>query len=240
MNFLIECPICKKLLEQPVILACNHTICKNHVNDIGAKESETINCPICQVDHKKTDKEFPPNLLAESLIKFHFDELDLGPEYKVATESVKYIKNLLEKYKRIRDDPELEIDRVFEDLKNKIDLRREEMKMKIDQEGLEFIERLEDAKNECKSTQNEKIKCLSSIEAKEFIKSLENEINLFENELATFKRNAKKWETLHEDLILKYERLKEEYEKINPLGESYPIIELQVKKFCDEKIHSLM
>lgn len=219
MNFLIECSICKKILEQPVTLACNHTICKTHLN-----EKETIQCKICHIVHYIHGKAFPSNLLTE---------IDLGPEYKQASESLKCLKNLLGQYKHAKSDPELEIDRAFGDLRNKINLRREK-KMSMGKEGLELIVKIENCKNESKAAIKEKNKW-TSVEILKFLKTLLDEITLFENELKTLTRNPDKWKILHSSCMLRYVRLKQEYEKINPLGECYKQIKQEVKQFCEEE-----
>ena len=143
MSSLIKCQSCQKTLAQPVVLPCGDTICKSHV------ARGTIKCPKCHADHDIPEKGFLKNSLVEELIKNQLVKLDLDPDNKVAVESFQVLKEIVEKLKRIRDDPKLEINRVISDLKNKIDLRREEEKKRIDDEALELIQELEQCENEC-------------------------------------------------------------------------------------------
>ena len=149
MNFLIECLICEKVFNEPVLLPCCHTICKTHVITDNNHVKE-ISCPTCNESYEIPKNGFPANILAENLIKFKFDRLDLGAEHSTAVKSGKNLKKVLDELKRLRDTPDLEISQSIGEIRNKIDLKREEAKKKIDDDAMELIQELDEYEAKCK------------------------------------------------------------------------------------------
>lgn len=235
MSSLIKCPSCEKTLEHPVVLPCGDTICKSHV------VRGTIKCPKCDADHDIPEAGFPINSLVEELLKNELAKLDLGPGHKVAVESFKELKKILEQIKRIQDDPKLEINCVISDLKNKIDLRREKEKKRIDDEALELIQKLEQCENECYAALDlDKVKM--SPETQKLIESLESQLVTWDKELNSFLKNQKKWKKIHEVTVEKYKLLRKEMDCLekNLFVDEFSAIQLKQKEYCQKNPEILM
>lgn len=242
MNIFIECQICNKPFHQPVFLPCGHTICKKHEIDENDqhKRVEKVTCPTCWSEHTVTEQGFPLNIHLDNLIKFSFKDIDLGAEHSVAVKSFTDLKGLVSELKRYRDNPELEINRVFGDLRNKIDLKREKAKKSLDDDALGLIAEIDELEAKCKAGLNESLKI--SNETNELIKSLEDEIPLWDNDLKSFKRNVKRQKTIHVDTLSKNDRLRQAKEEIKRklFTDELVKIEQKQKKFCQENSESLL
>lgn len=240
MKTFIECPICDETLEEPVLLTCGHTICKSHEKD-EEKSLEKITCPTCNSENIVSQHGFPSNLLVQNLINFNFNQLNLGAEHIVAVESFRDFKELVEELKRMRENPELEINRVVGNLKNKIDLRREKGKKKLDDEALGLISELDDYEAKCKADVNDSLEM--STETVEFIQSIEKfDIPIWKNDLKMFKRKVKRLETIHKDVSTKTEILRgvKEGMKKQLFGDELPKLEEKQKRFCLKNTDSLL
>ena len=141
----------------------------------------------------------------------------------------------------MRDDPELEIDRVVSKLRNKIDLVRELLKNEIDEEALELIRELEEYEKKRKAELNSQTFIVPK-ETKEFMNELENDLAGWEAEINTFERNVERWREIHEVTIRKCKQLKLECEKLKICLFSTELdgIQFKKKKFCKELIEPLM
>lgn len=236
MNSLMDCPQCQETFEKPVILPCGHTLCKKHEYKLN-ETSKIMRCPACQLDHSVPSVGFPSNLLAESLIKRKFKQIDLGPEHQVAMKSFEDLKVLVDKFKRLRDNPELEINRVVGKLRHKIDCKREEAKKSLDDEALALISELDDYEAKCKSELATSLHIPAQTD--DLVRSLEQEIRDWEDEYVkenTFERNIKRLKTFHADTIGKYKELGLAKEKImkSIFTENLQRLQLKQKRFCQE------
>jgi len=61
------CPSCKKKFEEPLLLPCGESICKNCINAII--DSNELKCPFCANVHEKPEKGFPIQKLLLEIIK---------------------------------------------------------------------------------------------------------------------------------------------------------------------------
>lgn len=236
MEFLVECIVCKKTLEQPVFIPCGHSMCKRHES-----ESEKIACLACSKLHEKPDKGFTSNLTAEALLACKLDKLDLRPEHKVAFDSFKDLKNLIDEFKRLRLNPELQISREVSELKNKIDMRREEEKKKLDEEAFALIQELDDYEILCKTRLNGKHLDVSK-EIEELIYLSESELLSWEKEIKTLERNVRTWKLIHSESILRYDVLRKECVlfKQSLFSDKLGDFQLKQRKFCDPNIEPLL
>ena len=191
---LIKCPQCKEIFKLPVILPCGHSICKHHVDDVindisNDIENKNIECQICQRFHKISESdEFAPNKTIESLLEKNMAKIDLGEEYKSAREKCKIFGDLLETLNKIKNDPELRINTVISELKNKVDLRREKMKQEIDEEALKIIDKLNEYQKECKM----KMKIDSDSKLDEKLEDWKNSLKQWHIGLNTFDNTNRK------------------------------------------------
>ena len=155
MNFkenLLNCSICKKLVNTPVVLPCGHNICNQHqIEAIGIKHELTCLC--CHASHLIPESGFPVNLVVEQLLKMQLDQIDMGEEHKNASKSIQELESVTETLKKLKENPENEIYETISALKNQVDLDREVLKNKIDEEADRLIKELDEYEKECKSNQ---------------------------------------------------------------------------------------
>lgn len=237
MTSLIECPNCKQTLEKPVILPCGHTICKKHEADRSI--GERIKCGTCNSDHHIPKKSFPPNLLVEQFLNLDFDELNDGPEHRVAVESFDDLKRLVDELTRLRDEPGEEVSRRVAELKCRVDVRREEAKRRIDDEALAIIGELERYEVKWRAECAEKLETPTS-ELASLLKPLEKELTAWQASLMQLSK--KKWKLIHQETVAKYAHVRREAERIKRsiLTDTIGEIEMKQKRFCHERIEPIM
>ena len=130
MNLLsesINCSSCKKILKMPVSLPCGHCVCKHHVDElVETIADKLIGCLICRDYYEIPVNGFIRNRPLESLLEKNIDLIDLGQTYNSVRYKCEQFETLLNRLKRLRNDPEMEIHSVISELKNKVDLRRAE------------------------------------------------------------------------------------------------------------------
>ena len=184
----IKCPQCKKIFKSPVNLPCGHSICKHHVDQFlkdksNDTENRKIECLVCQRFHKISESyEFSPNKTIESLLEMNFEKIKLSEEYNSALDKCNIFGVLLDKFNKIKNDPELRINTVISELKNKVDLRREKMKQEIDEEALKMIDELNEYEKECKL----KLKIDSEPKLDEKLESCKNNLKQWQLALTKF------------------------------------------------------
>ena len=185
---LIKCPQCKEIFKSPVFLLCGHSICKHHVDEVlkdinNDIENREIECLICQRFHRISESVvFTPNKTIESLIEKNMDKINLGEEYKSAVDRCNIFGDLLDKFNKIKNDPDMRINTVISELKNKVDLRREELKQEIDKETLKMIDELNEYEKECKL----KMKLASNSKLDEKLEGWKNSLKQWQLALSKF------------------------------------------------------
>ena len=184
----IKCTQCKETLKFPVVLPCGDSICKHHVDT--KNESKTIECVICNELFDIPTTGFARNKALEKLLEKEIVSIDLGDEYNSAFGKCQQFNELLEKFNRSKNDPEMRIHSVISELRNKVDLRREELKQDVDKEALKIIQKLDEFKKLCK----ESIKSDSKLDEK--LKIWENHLKEWNGDMNTFKRNTNRWDSI--------------------------------------------
>lgn len=71
LDFVLNCPCCKQIYDDPRILECGETICKKcSISLIERNDSKAIiNCPSCQEQHQVPKSGLIPNIELEKLVK---------------------------------------------------------------------------------------------------------------------------------------------------------------------------
>lgn len=239
MNIL-ECPNCQEILAEPVLLPCCHTVCRKHET-----EGRILRCGLCQVKHEVLpEKSFPSNLIVQTLLENDLGKADLGSEHRVATGSLKDVKMVVDELNLLLERPELEINRVVSDLKNKIELRKESAKQTIDKEADVLLAKLEDFEHKCNASLSAvKNDLVASDEIKKLLKTLKSEkIPLWENVLTRFKHNTKQYKAFHEDMIANLEIVFQERDRLKQMVFNDELENLQLEKrmFCNENTIPLL
>ena len=185
---LIKCAICKEILKMPVVLPCGHSICERHTSEENM--THQIYCQQCNEFFYMPINGFPKNRLVEGLLEKNIERIDLGEEYNSAIDKCSLFSDLLERFNKIKNDPDTRINEEISELKNQVDLRREELKLKIDKESLEMIEIIDGFAKECK-LKAATLKSDSKLDEK--LKNWKNSLEQWQQSLDTFERNIDNW-----------------------------------------------
>ena len=205
----IKCMKCNKVLEKPVLLPCGHSMCKLHEEEVEGLT--TIGCNICQVDHNLISGGFPRVIALEKLIEKQIEHLHLGDEYNSTFKQYKDFSDLLDRFEKLRKDPEVRIHEEIGDMKAKIDLHREELKSQIDREALMYIDILDQYEQNCKLNAVE-IKSDKDIETK--LAAWKEEMKQWRQNLNTFKKDTKLWQRVSDEIYGAYLDLEMDYEEL--------------------------
>ena len=187
----IKCTTCKEILKLPVSLPCGHSICKGHVNKASEENmTNQIHCAKCNEFFEIPVNGFPRNRAVEDLLEKNIEKIDLGEEHKSAFDKCSLFNDLLERFKKIKNDPDTRINEEISELKNQVDIRREEMKLKIDKESLEMIEKLDEFEKDCKL---KAVSLKSDSKLNEKFETWKNSLKEWQQSLNSFERNIDNW-----------------------------------------------
>ena len=178
----IKCSICQEILESPVILPCNDTICKKHVSN---KINDLIRCEKCGVVHRIPSNGFQPLPFLEEIIKSEIGHLDFGSVHKEAKKSTKLFEEALKQLEILLKDPYFYTHERISELKNSVQLKGEELKLIIDEETMKLIDRLEEYERQSKEY-------LSSNEFKVESKKLDRELKIAQSNLDSWLESLNK------------------------------------------------
>lgn len=182
----VKCVECREVLEIPLILPCNHSICKKHVID-----KDTIICSRCGVEHKNA--HFPMNEALADIIASKVMSIDFGRIHKKATESCNRLEIILKKAEDLLKDPNVFIYDEINGLRNEVQWKSEQLKLKIDEETEKIHNNLTEYENRCKSLLvNEGfLRTKNKFELKH--NALIIQLSKFKGELNEIKHDKNKW-----------------------------------------------
>ena len=164
---IIKCAICQEILESPVILPCNDTVCKKHVT--SQIKDDHFKCDKCGVEHRVPANGFQLLPFLEELIKIGIANFDYGSVHEEAKKSCETFEEFLKDMEAILKDPFVIAHERISELKNSVQLKGEELKLIIDQEMKKLIDRLDECERQSKEY-------LSSNEFKVESEKLETEL----------------------------------------------------------------
>lgn len=168
---LFTCSLCEKFFENPVVLPCGASICKQHVsqNKISKNDSEdTIDsvdddddetersssidfeyeCGLCHSNHSVPEDGFPSNIYITA-----FFQLNLHLNKK-AIEELELIKQLdlsINELRVLNNDPDNFVFDYVSTIINKIDSERERLIAKLHEVSSVMINKLNSFREECKA-----------------------------------------------------------------------------------------
>jgi WD40 repeat protein len=134
---------CKLILENPIVLPCGFSLCKQHLENVNHK----FNCFFCNDEHEKlTENGFLMSKTINSIIDEYFQVNPVMIEIK---ESFDKLNESIKEYEKI--DPDVYIYDYFAEIRNKVDLHREELIKEINYISNEIIKQLKDKEEKCNS-----------------------------------------------------------------------------------------
>lgn len=222
----LKCSICKNVLNTPVLLPCEHLICKKHLDDEIIVTEGRILCNECGQDHLK--QEFPAIPALTKIIEAQIANMDLGPLHKTAKDSCDKLETVIKQCDQLLKDPEYFTHEEINELQRQLQLKCEELKKQIDDEFGKFYTKLEDYKLRCKNQ-------LVTNEYKFRAEKIEEDVKPVRNELIEWKQVLNELKISNEP---KWVAIKAESDK--SIGELEAKIrhfkhELLLKKFAESK-----
>ena len=141
-----DCDLCNKLLVDPVVMPCDGTLCKTHLDKLIANdpnEKSTFICEICQEDHLIPKKGFVVNKRLQKQLRLELNALKVSPVFDQCMKEIDDAKENVDKIDFLEKNAENYIYDYFEDVKRQVDIRREDLKFKIDKYSDEIIKSVE-------------------------------------------------------------------------------------------------
>ena len=142
-----DCDLCKKLLVDPVVMPCDSTICKTHLDKFitnAPNEKSTLICLVCQEEHIIPKKGFIVNNRLQKLLTLELNALKFDCQiYNGCTKEIEDAKEKVVKIRLLEKNAESYIYEYFEDIKRQVDIRREDLKFKIDTYSDQIIKSVE-------------------------------------------------------------------------------------------------
>ena len=134
----LKCSYCPKVLKDPIILPCQDTICKEHLEETNIK---SIQCLTCNEEFNLDKIEFKTNKIAKALSE---KDAHLSNEEKVLkkslTDSLVEFYSILDEFKESKLSLSVNIFNHFAEIRRKIDVQREELKQKVDNISMAMID----------------------------------------------------------------------------------------------------
>ena len=175
----IKCMICRETLETPLLMPCDHNVCKKHVLN---QTNGVIRCGKCGVEHPIPTNGFILNKALKEIIESGIADIDFGSVHKSAKKSCEYFEDSLKELELLLKDPNAFTHEKITELKDTVQLKGEEIKLIIDQEAKKLIDKLEEYERQSKEY-------LSSNEFKEESKKLESEMEIAQSNLDSWLEN---------------------------------------------------
>jgi hypothetical protein len=132
---------CKLYLENPIVLPCGSTICKEHVEN----HEDTYYCTLCDKAHVIPENGFPIN---EMVIKYNEIRIQLNETEKITIDSYGKLERKIQE--QIGLNSENLIYEYFSNLRNQVDLHREQMIEEIHKRSEEILKQLKELEERCK------------------------------------------------------------------------------------------
>jgi hypothetical protein len=74
-KFQVTCSYCSRILKNPILLPCDHSICGEHLTERNVVKENKIKCKRCNQEFGVKNNEFKSNLYLNNLMgQSYFDE----------------------------------------------------------------------------------------------------------------------------------------------------------------------
>lgn len=136
----IKCMNCNKILSSPVLLHCEHSICKQHVNE---SKTRVIICQRCGHENQIPKNGFPGVQALKDIIDTQIHKLSFGKVHDDAKKLCTELEYALRDVTVLINDPQHYVNESLAPLKNEVFIKRELLKNTIDEETENLIRKLE-------------------------------------------------------------------------------------------------
>ena len=130
----LTCSYCSRIVKHPILLPCDETICREHLNERDVVRENKIKCKKCNDEFQVKGHEFKSNIELMKLLESHSylssEELKLKRELE---ECIQKFFEFYDKFSQKRTKLDLDVFDHYQELRFQIDQHREELKEKSDE-----------------------------------------------------------------------------------------------------------
>lgn len=149
----LKCVNCQTILKAPVLLPCEHSICKHHLEKC---ENNEIECLECHEKHAIPEKVgFPFNRPLAEIIEAQIQTLIFGKNHQEAHQSCGQLEKLSAEVGKIVAAPTEYTENEIGLVKKVLEEKRTELKSKIDKEVDKMLRSLDDLGEKSKKNVDE-------------------------------------------------------------------------------------
>lgn len=176
----IKCSNCQHILNSPLILPCNHSICKKHLSE----SDESICCGKCEKEHPIPKNGFQPNEALAEVVESEISRLRCLEEADEANERIE-CEAMLREIENSLKNPASFIQDQINELRNEVKSKGAEHKLKLDQGMKIILAKLDKYEDQCKSE-------FSIHKYSTEAQYLKDELKLVQEEISSWVRALKK------------------------------------------------
>jgi hypothetical protein len=176
----LTCSNCSKIFQDPIVLPCEDTICRQHLSERDVLKENKIKCNKCKQDFQVKDNQFKSNEELTQIIESQYHLIDEEISLKQQLEvSIKIFFEFYDKFIQNKTQLESDVFEHFHEMRFKVDEQREELKKRIDDIALELIDKIKKSEGIYLSQLEERF---SSVDVSQSLETELNEIQeLFRN-----------------------------------------------------------
>jgi hypothetical protein len=130
----VTCSYCSRIVKDPILLPCNDSICREHLNERDVVRENIIKCAKCNEEFQVNGLEFKSNIELMKLLESHSylssEEIELKRELE---DSIQKFFEFYDKFSQKRTKLDLDVFDHYQELRFQIDQHREELNEKSDE-----------------------------------------------------------------------------------------------------------
>lgn len=151
-NDAIICRECYEIFNEPVILPCGETICKEHVSMMFENSNNESNaCDYCEEVHEIPKNGFPINKAIKLIIDSIKERFQTSSKHKIVLDECSELKYAIRDFENLLNNPGDFLHDYFMDLEYAVDIKREELKNRIDETSENILKSIKSFKKDCKT-----------------------------------------------------------------------------------------
>ena len=137
----LTCSYCSKIVKDPILLPCEHSICREHLKDRDVVKANRIKCNECNEEFQIKEHHFESNESLKKLLESH--SYLSGEEKRLKQnleESIKKFFEFYDEFQQNRTKLDMDVFEHFQEMRFQIDEHRERIKERIDHIALAMID----------------------------------------------------------------------------------------------------
>jgi hypothetical protein len=91
----LTCSYCSKIFKDPILLPCEHSICRQHLSERSVVKENKLKCKQCKEEFGVKDIEFKSNEALTKLIEsqFHLSDEEISLKQKLVVSIRKFFES---------------------------------------------------------------------------------------------------------------------------------------------------